>query len=125
MAPVVTGQTQTSLEVVAGDDLTLTASISGFNLPLTSISWTQQGNTLTGSEERVTISNSTLTSNTATSTFLLSAVLPQDAGTYSITATNPAGSSNVFEFTVTVTGKDEDVFLKLIISLFLSSCSSN
>ena len=97
-----------SLEVTAGRDLTLSASISGFNLPLTSISWRQQGSTLNGSEDRVTITNTPMlpaSSGSVTSTLTLSATVPQDSGNYSVSATNGAGSDTL-EFTVSVTGED-------------------
>lgn len=100
------GQTA-SPEVMSGGDLTLSVSISGFNLPLTSISWTQQGSILTGSEDRITITNSPMlpaTSGPVTSTFLLSATVPRDAGRYGVTARNDAGYA-FLEFTLSVPGK--------------------
>lgn len=93
--------------VMAGENLILSVSISGFNVPLTSISWTQQGNTLTGSNNRVTITNNPMLSaisGPVSSTLMLSSVIPTDSGTYSATATNGAGNGTVM-FTVTVQGK--------------------
>ena len=99
-----------SIEVSAGDDLSLSVTISGFNLPLTSISWTQQGNTLTGSEDRVTITNTPslpATSGPVTSTLVLTAITPAETGRYSVTALNAAGN-NTLEFIVSVPGKKTD-----------------
>lgn len=89
--------------VLAGEDLTLSVSISDFNLPLTDISWLQGGTTLTDGEGGVTITNNPLLP--ATSTLLLSTVTPADTDSYSVTATNAAGTTT-FMFTVTVQGRE-------------------
>ena len=102
--PNVTGQSA-SHEVMAGHNLTLAVSISDFSLPLTSISWRQQGSLLTGAEVRVTITHPTLPVSTGpvTSTLVLSSTTPLDSGIYAVTATNAAGSDTLL-FAVTVGG---------------------
>ena len=93
-------------EVVTGQTLTLSVSISNFNINLTSISWTKDGNSLTSGQDRVTITNPTLPATTApvNSTLQLTSTLPSDSGSYVITSTNAAGSDN-FTFSVSITGK--------------------
>ena len=95
-----------SPEVVAGQTLTLSVSISDFNINLTSISWTKDGNSLTSGQARVTITNPILPATTApvNSTLQLTSTLPSDSGSYVITSTNAAGSDN-FTFSVSITGE--------------------
>ena len=91
--------------LLAGVDLRLSVNIN-FNGPLTAVSWEQGGTTLTDGEGGVTITNTpTLPamSGPVTSSLLLSAVMPADANTYTITVTNAAGNT-AFMFTVTVEG---------------------
>lgn len=99
----------TSLDVVPGENVSLTVSISGFNLPLNSIDWrNEQGNILTSTYDRVTIINThnlPISAGPVLSTLLLSSVLPEDTGRYTISATNSAGSGTA-TFTVTVEGKE-------------------
>ena len=105
-------------EVMAGRELTLSVSISGFNIPLTSITWTQQGRTLNGSEDRVTITNTTTPPATVVSTLVIAAVTPAEAGNYTITATNGAGSSMSI-FTVDVTGIQDVETWKCVVKQYL------
>ena len=96
-----------SPEVMANGLLTLSVSISDFNLPLTSINWTQLGEHHDGSEDRVNITHSSIlpaTTETVISTFILINTIPADTGNYSVTATNDAGS-DTFTLTVRVTGE--------------------
>ena len=92
-----------SPEVVAGDNLTLSVSIIDFNLPLTDVVWRHRDNIISG-EDRVTITNHSLSLAPVISTLQRTAVIPRDSGNYSITATNSAGSQ-VLTFVVTVTGE--------------------
>jgi hypothetical protein len=85
----VSGQNLT-LQVIVGEDLTLSVSVSGFNLPITSITWTHRGSILT-EEDRVTITNSpTLpsASSPVISTLAVTAITPANAGKYSVKAFN-------------------------------------
>ena len=97
-----------SPEVMANGLLTLSVSISDFNLPLTSINWTQLGEHRDSSEDRVNITHSsilTATTSPVISTFILNYTIPADTGNFSVTASNDAGS-DTFTFTVSVTGED-------------------
>ena len=95
--------------LLAGDTLTLSVSISDFNLPLMDmdISWMQDSTTLTDGMGGVTITNSPtlpVMSGSVLSTLQLSTVTPADSDTFTVTATNAAGNAMV-TFTVTVEGK--------------------
>ena len=101
-----------SRTVTAGANVTLSAFISGFNLPLTSISWRHQDDVLTGSEDRVIITTTPMLSvatGSVLSTLQLLATVPRDSGRYVITAANDAGQG-VLEFTVNVTGRSTSLF---------------
>ena len=96
-----------SQTIINGDALTLSATISAFNLPLTSITWTHQGATISASEEGVNITHSLslpASSGPVESTLILGDTVPQDGGSYVAMATNAAGTGTL-EFTVTVTGE--------------------
>lgn len=102
------GQTA-SRTITAGGNLTLSVSISGFNLPLTSITWRHQGEALTGSEDGVIITNTPTLPVPAgldpvISTLQLKAIVPRGSGSYTLTATNDAGHSNL-QFSISVTGR--------------------
>ena len=102
------GDQVASPEVMANGELIMSASISNFNIPLTSISWTQLGDPRDGSEDRVNITHSAMlpvATRTVTSTFILNQTIPADTGNYSVTATNDAGS-DTFIFTVSVIGEE-------------------
>ena len=95
--------------LLAGVTLTLSVSISDFNLPLMDISWMQGSTTLTDGVPvgGVTITNNAtlpVMSGSVLSTLHLSAVTPADSDTFTVTATNAAGNTMV-TFTVTVQGK--------------------
>ncbi len=98
---------ETSLEVEDGSDLTLSVSITGFNVHLTDISWTQLGSTLTSGQGggRVTITNTPLMTAPVNSTLTITSVLPNESGSYVVTATNAAGNDS-FMFSVSVTCKE-------------------
>ena len=89
------------VEVVVGEDLVLSTSITEFNLPITNIVWTRNGEIVTFGN----IVTTDITPQNRTSTLTLSPVnAPSDGGTYIVTATNDAGS-DMTVFTVNVTGK--------------------
>ena len=97
----------TNVKVNVGRSISLQATISGFYPSLTSITWKQKDIVLSNIDDRVTIINScTLptTSGPVQSTLQLSAVRPEDSGTYTVTATNKAGDHNSMTFTLTVKG---------------------
>ncbi len=94
-----------SPEVLAGNTLELSVNITSFNLPLTSITWTHNGNVLTSGQDSVTITNPSLSDPSPVVSMLIRAsLIPLDSGNYSIMSTNPEGSST-YTFQVTVTGK--------------------
>ena len=103
---VVLGEGQVaSLEVDEGSDLTLSVSITDFNVPITDISWTQLGNALTCGQGRITITNTPMMTAPVNSTLMITSILPNEAGSYVATAINDAGS-DTFMFSVTVTCKE-------------------
>ena len=94
-----------SPEVLAGNTLELSVNITSFNLPLTNITWTHNGNALTSGQDSVTITNPSLSDSAPVVSMLMkTSIIPLDSGNYSIMATNPEGSST-YTFQVTVTGK--------------------
>ena len=93
------------LEVEEGSDLTLSVIITDFNVPITDITWTQIGNALTSGQGRVTITNTPMMTAPVNSTLMITSILPNEAGSYVVTAINDAGS-DTFMFNVTVTCKE-------------------
>ena len=86
--------------------LTLQVSITGFNLAITDLVWTRNGNTLVDQMDGISITDTSLVSPPGTSTLMLDSVVTPDmhAGTYVVNATNPAGS-DVSTFNVSVAGE--------------------
>ena len=102
VAPVTPGDE--SMTVIVGEELSLSVTITDFNLPIT-VTWRQDGDELMSGVDRVTITTESLDTPPAMSTMVRNPVVSLvDAGVYTVTATNPAGDS-VTTFTVTVTGK--------------------
>ena len=92
-------------EIEVGSTLSLVVNIGAFNLDLTDITWSHNGSILTSGQNRITITSPSLsTPAPGSSTLERATVIPVDAGEYTVSATNPAGSSN-FTFQVAVTGK--------------------
>ena len=116
-----------SIEVVTDTALTLTVNITGFNLPLTDISWFIDGVQATDGTGNIMITNANTDKPPATSTFILDSVqLPIESGLYSVVATNDAGSDMTI-FNVTVTCKclsSPCCMAKLMPVLNISHCSS-
>ena len=74
--------------------------------------WTHNDDTIISGQDRITVSNPPLSAPAPVmSTLMRSSVIPLDAGNYTITATNPAGS-NMYTFRVAVTGKFYTYLLK-------------
>ena len=91
--------------MIGGEDMTFSVLISTF--PLASIAWYHQDKALTDTDNRVTITDTLTQDNRCgplLSTFQRTSVLPQDSGSYTVTATNEAGSDSV-TFTVVVKGE--------------------
>ena len=85
----------------------LIAVFSDFNLPLDSIAWTHNSSvSLVNGVAGVTIANTGVDPPSANSTLTRSAITGVSyGGTYTVTASNPAGSSSA-TYTVEITGKN-------------------
>ena len=91
-------------ELTVGENLELSVSIKIFDIPLISISWAHEGNTLAGDEDRVYIQTSSMlpvTSGPVMSALKIGAVVLEDAGIYIATAKSSTGDSGV-QFTVSI-----------------------
>ena len=94
-----------SVEVVTDTALILTVNITGFNLPLSDITWYIDGVQATNGTGNITITNINMNSPPASSRFVLDPVqFPIVRGLYSVMATNDAGN-DMTTFNVTVTCK--------------------
>ena len=94
-----------SVEVVVGEDLVLCTIFTGFNLPITDINWTQNGEAVDTASDRINFVFMGTSAPDGTSTLTISPVnAPSDGGTYIVTVTNPAGS-DMTVFAVNVTGE--------------------
>ena len=92
-------------EVVVGSTLSAVVNIGAFNLDLAYITWSHNGSNLMTGHDRITITSPSLsTPAPVSSTLERASVIPVDAGEYTVSASNPAGSSN-FTFQVSVIGK--------------------
>lgn len=102
MAPsvvLVNGQNQL-VSVAVGTNFSLVASITRFNLNLTSVIWTHNGSS------NISRANTMEHPDQTSVTVVLQrhSAIPLDAGLYVVTATNPVGNATI-EFDVIVTGK--------------------
>ena len=105
------------MEVMVGEDLVLSTALTGFNLPITNIVWTQNG--LTVNSVRITTTTMNTSAPNGTATLTLSPVnAPSDGGTYIVTAINDAGSDSTV-FTVNVTCKLNLIFNCLRLSNYV------
>jgi hypothetical protein len=90
-------------EIIEGRSLTLSVSIFGFNVPLTSVTWKYQRTVLI-SGARISITN-TPTLPAASGPVISTLQLTEaERGNYSVTAFNSAGDSTLL-FTVAAIGK--------------------
>ena len=104
-----------TVTVRVGGSIELMVNISGFNLALDTINWTHNTSALVSGIDRVSIVNSDFNPSSASSTLMRSDIAGvSDSGTYTVTASNRAGSSTA-TFTVRVTGK------KNLFSVYLGS----
>ena len=94
-----------SLEIPAGNNMTLSVQITRFNVPLTDITWSHEDNILTSGADRVTITNSpSLSFSPVSSTMHRTWLIPLDSGLYIANSSNIIGSGTL-TFNVTVTGE--------------------
>ena len=94
-----------TIEVIFGNTLTLMVDITGFNLPLTSITWMEDGQVLMNNTDSIIITHGSFEAPNTTSTLVRDPIQSvMDNGTYEVTVVNPAGQS-VTTYTVIVNGK--------------------
>ena len=105
VAPSLTPEVM-SVEVEINSSLTLMVCIDGFNLEVSTVTWTRNTNLLSSGMDGITITSTNLDAPPGMSVLLLDSVTTpaMHGGVYVATATNPAGSE-MSTFTVTVTGK--------------------
>ena len=96
-----------TVEVTVGSALTLMVGITEFNLPLTSITWMEDGQVLMNNTDNIIIiTHGNLEAPPTTSTLVHDPIQsPIENGTYEVTVVNPAGQSTT-TFTVIVNGKE-------------------
>ena len=94
-----------TVNVTVGSALTLMVNITGFNLPLTSITWMEDGQELMNNTDNIIITHGSFEAPPTTSTLVRNPIQsPMDNGTYEVTVVNPAGQS-MTTFTVIVNGE--------------------
>ena len=94
-----------TVNVTVGSALTLMVDITEFNLPLTSITWMEDGQVLMNNTDNIIITHGNFEAPPTTSTLVCDPIQsPMDNGTYQVTVMNPAGES-MTTFTVIVNGK--------------------
>ena len=94
-----------TVEVIFGSTLTLMVNITGFNLPLTSITWMEDGQVLINNTGNIIITHGSFAAPPTTSTLVRDPIQSvMDNGTYEVTVMNPAGQS-MTTYAVTVNGK--------------------
>ena len=94
-----------TVNVTVGSALTLMVDITGFNLPLTNITWMEDGQLLMNNTDNITITHGSFEAPPTTSTLVRDPIQsPMDNGTYEVTVVNSAGQSTT-TFTVIVNGR--------------------
>ena len=94
-----------TVNVTVGGTLTLMVDITGFNLPLTSITWMEDGQVLMNNTDNIIITHGSFAAPPTTSTLVRDPIQSvMDNGTYEVTVMNPAGQS-MTTFTVIVNGE--------------------
>ena len=95
-----------TVNVTVGSALTLMVDITGFNLPLTSITWREDGQVLMNNTDNIVITHGSFATLNTTSTLVRDPIQsPMNNGTYEVTVMNPAGES-MTTYTVIVNGKE-------------------
>ena len=94
-----------TVNVTVGSAVTLMVDITGFNLPLTTITWLEDGQVLMNNTDNIIITHGSFAAPPTTSTLVRDPIRsPMDNGTYEVTVVNPAGQS-MTTYTVIVNGK--------------------
>ena len=97
-----------TVNVTVGSALNLMVDISGFNLPLTTITWMEDGQVLMSNTDNIVITHGSFEAPPTTSTLVHDPIQSvMDNGTYEVTVVNPAGES-MTTYTVIVNGKVVD-----------------
>ena len=92
-------------EIPIGNTLSLSAEIANYNLPLTSVRWSFNNESLINGQDRFNLTLPSLSVQAPVmSSLQRTSVIPVDSGDYKLIASNPAGS-NELSISVTVTGK--------------------
>ena len=110
-----------TVNVTVGSALTLMVDITGFNLPLTNITWMEDGQMLMNNTDNITITHGSFDAPPTTSTLVRDPIQsPMDNGTYEVTVMNQAGES-MTTYTVIVNGRQLNfmVFSSLSLSELL------
>ena len=101
----VTSPDQIAVNITVGSALTLMVDITGFNLPLTSITWMEDGQVLMNDTNNIVITHGSFAAPPTTSTLVRGSIQsPMDNGTYQVLVENPAGNATS-TFTITVNGE--------------------
>ena len=94
-----------TVNITVGSALILMVDITGFNLPLTSITWMEDGQLLMNNTNNIIITHGSFAAPPTTSTLVRDSIQsPMDNGTYEVTVVNPAGEDTTV-FTITVNGE--------------------
>ena len=94
-----------TVNVTVGSALSLMVDITGFNLPLTSITWMEDGQVLMNNTDNIVITHGSFDVPPTASTLVRDPIQSvMDNGTYEVTVVNPAGQS-VTAYTVIVNCK--------------------
>ena len=110
-----------TVNVTVGSALTLMVDITGFNLPLTNITWMEDGQLLMNNTDNITITHGSFEAPPTTSTLVRDPIQsPMDNGTYEVTVMNQAGE-NMTTYTIIVNGRQLNfmVFSSLSLSELL------
>ena len=100
-----TSSDQIAVNVTVGSALILMVDITGFNLPLTSITWMEDGQVLMNNTNNIIITHGNFAAPPTTSTLVRGSIQsPMDNGTYEVVVVNPAGQDSTL-FTITVNGE--------------------
>ena len=100
-----------TVEVTVGSALTLMVDITEFNLPLTSITWMEDGQVLMNNTDNIVITHGSFEAPPTTSTLVRDPIQSvMNNGTYQVTVVNPAGQS-MTTYTVIVNGRQINIMV--------------
>ena len=94
-----------TVNITVGSPLILMVDITGFNLPLSSITWMEDGQVVMNNTNNIVITHGSFETPPTTSTLVRDSIeSPMDNGTYEVMVVNPAGDATS-TFTITVNGE--------------------